>query len=72
MKYYYLLILLGLVVGCAAVPEPAKEPPCKLEGGVEEPDMSHPPYVYVQPPGDHLWYPAGQCRTDEEIGKHGH
>lgn len=76
MNYYYLLIPLLLVVGCASpqvtVESKARaiEPPCVLQGGVEEP--YYPPYVWVQPPGDTLWYPGGQCRSDEELGKHGH
>ena len=43
---------------------------CVLQGGVAEP--TYPPYVWVQPPGDTLWYPAGQCKSDEELGTHGH
>lgn len=53
----------------APVSEP-KTPPCQLKGGVIEP--FYPPYCWVSPPGDTLWYPCGQCRTDEEMGKHGH
>lgn len=49
---------------------PTLPPGCVLKGGVEEP--YYPPYVWVQPPGETLWYPGGQCKSDADIGQHGH
>lgn len=67
MKLSAVFFIVMLVMGCTST---TKNTPCTLQGGVEEP--TYPPYAWVSPHGSKLWYPAGQCRTDEEIGQHGH
>ena len=77
-----IIAALLLLAGCAIDPavivkdnhkhyvSPSIPKGCVLQGGVAEP--TYPPYVWIQPPGDTLWYPGGQCKSDEELGSHGH